>query len=248
MANYPQVPFKRHAVEPMACLRASRELVKSQYWTFFGITAVGMIIASVVPLGILMGPMMCGMYLAYFQARRGQPIEFGTLFKGFDYFGQSLIATLIHMAPILIVVLPTYLIFYISLFFLMSRGPGGQPDPDVLLPFMLVFACVWLLIMVFIMLISLLFTFTYPLIVDRGLSGVDAVKLSVAAARGNFWRLLKLYLINFGLGIIGMLFCYVGVLFLLPITMGALAMAYEQVFGLGEASPNLPPPPPPTFS
>ncbi len=242
MTNYPQVSFNRSAVRPMECLKTGWALIKPQYWLFFGITAVGMLIASVVPFGILMGPMMCGIYLAYFRARRGQPIEFGMVFKGFDYFGQSLIATLIHVVPIMVVVVPTYIIFYVGLI-MMTTG-GSQPDSSTLLGFMGVFGLVWLLIFVLILGVSVLFTFSYQLIVDRGLSGVDAVKLSAKAAMANFGRLLGLYSINAGLGIVGVLFCYVGAFFVLPITLAGIVIAYEQVFGLGEPISNLPPPPP----
>ena len=243
MANYPEIPFNRNAVEPVECLKASWALVRNQYWLFFGISAVGMLLASVVPLGILMGPMMCGIYLAYFQTRRGQPIEFGILFKGFDYFGQSLIATLIHVIPILVVVVPVYIIFYISFFVTMSQS-RGEPDPALMLSFLGVFGIFWLAIMIFVLVVSVLFTFSYPLIVDRGLPGVDAVKLSIKAAWANFWRLLGLFLLNGVLGLVGVLFCYVGVFFVLPLTFGALAIAYERVFGLGAPVSNLPPPPP----
>src|SRR6266850_7159902 len=107
------IEFRRNAVQPMECLRAGFELIKSQYWLFVGMTAVGVIIGSVVPLGILMGPMMCGIYLALFQTRRGQPIEFGTLFKGFDYFGDSLIATLLHIIPVIVIIVPAYIVFFV---------------------------------------------------------------------------------------------------------------------------------------
>jgi len=102
------IEFRRNAVEPMECLKAGWNLIRNQYWLFVGMTAVGVIVGSVVPLGILMGPMMCGLYLALFQTRRGQPIEFGILFKGFDYFGDSVIATLLHMIPVVIVFVPSY--------------------------------------------------------------------------------------------------------------------------------------------
>ncbi len=241
MTNNPQVSFNRAAVRPMECLKTGWALIKPQYWLFFGITAVGMLIASLVPFGILMGPMMCGIYLAFFQARRNQPIEFGIVFKGFDYFGQSLIASLIHIVPILIVVVPTYIIFYAAL---IMMSTSGSQDPSTMLVLMGVFGLVWLLIFILILVVSVLFTFSYPLIVDRGLSGVDAVKLSAKAAMANFGRLLGLYVINAGLTLVGILFCYVGAFFVLPITIAGLAMAYEQVFGLGEPASNLPPPPP----
>ena len=247
MESFSNISFHRKAVEPIACFKAGFELAKQQYWLMFGIGAVGILIASVVPLGILMGPMMCGIYLSYFQLYRGQPVEFGTLFKGFDYFGQSLIATLIHILPILVVFVPGYLVFYIG-FFLLMQSQGSNPDPAVMMSFLGIAGLFWLLMFLFIMVVSVLFTFAYPLIVDRGLTGVDAVKLSVKAALANFWRLLGLFLLNALVSFVGLLFCYIGALFVLPISFGALAMAYERVFGLSAAAAANVPPPPPTFN
>ena len=105
MTNNPQIPFQRGVVQPVECLKAGWNLIRNQYWLFVGLCAVGMLIGSSVPLGILMGPMMCGLYLAFFRVRRGLPIEFGTLFKGFDYFGQSVVASLLHVIPITAVVI-----------------------------------------------------------------------------------------------------------------------------------------------
>jgi len=238
------IEFRRNAVQPMECLRAGWDLIKNQYWLFVGITAVGVIIGSVVPLGILMGPMMCGLYLALFQTRRGQPIEFGTLFKGFDYFGDSVVATLIHMIPVVVIFVPSYILFYIGFFVMMTQQQGGEPNPAALLTYFGIFAVFWLFMIIILILVSVVFTFAYPLIVDRRLSGIEAVKLSVKAALGNFWGLLGLLMMTGLMGFIGVLFCYVGAFFVMPISFAAIATAYEQVFGLGEFQPNLPPPPP----
>jgi uncharacterized membrane protein len=238
------IEFRRGAVRPTECLKAGYELVRSQYWLFVGICGVGMIIASVVPLGILMGPMMCGIYLALFKQRRGQPVEFGDLFKGFDRFGESLIAALLHMIPIFVILLPTYIVFYISMFAMMAAQSGQEPAPGVLLGFFGFWGVIWIGLMVLMILISVGFTFAYPLIVDRQLGGFDAVKLSIKAARANFWSLLGLMLLSGLLAFFGILLCYVGWFLLMPITFGAIAVAYEQVFGLSEFQPNVPPPPP----
>ena len=241
-----QIEFKRNAVQPIECIKAGLNLIKSQYWLFVGITAVGLLIGSVVPLGILMGPMMCGIYLALFQTRRGQPIEFGTLFKGFDYFGDSLIATLLHLVPMIVILVPAYIIFvlfYVGFLMAMSQG-GGEPNPAALLGFFGLLVVFWLIVFVLLIVLSVVFTFAYPLIVDRRLSGLEAVKLSIRAAFANFWRLLGLLLLTGLMNFAGALFCYVGALFVLPIAFSAIAAAYEQVFGLGEFQPNLPPPPP----
>ncbi len=239
--------FRRQAVEPVECIKAGWNLIRSQYWLFVGLSVVGVLIGSVVPFGILLGPMMCGIYLALFKTRRGQPVEFNDLFKGFDYFGDSLIATLLHMVPVLVIFVPSYIVFYVGLFFLMPRN--GEPKPGALFGFFGLFAVFWLVMMVILILVSVGFTFAYPLIVDRRLSGLNAVKLSIRAGMANFWQLLGMLLLNGLLSIVGVLFCYVGVFFVLPITFAAIATAYEQVFGLaaGEAQPYLPPPPP-TFT
>ena len=53
-ASPDSIEFRRNVIKPVECLKAGHELVRSQYWLFVGIIAVGMIIAGVVPLGILM--------------------------------------------------------------------------------------------------------------------------------------------------------------------------------------------------
>jgi len=239
--------FRRKAVEPVACIKAGWNLIRNQYWLFVGIAVVGILVGSVVPFGILLGPMMCGIYLALFKTRRGQPIEFGDLFKGFDYFSDSLIATLLHLVPILVVFVPSYIVFYIALFMMMPRN--GEPDPGAMFGFFGLFAVFWLVMMVLLILVSVGFTFAYPLIVDRRLSGLNAVKLSIKAGMANFWQLLGMLLLNGLVTFVGVLFCYVGAFLVLPVTFAAIVTAYEQVFGLadGAVQPNLPPPPP-TFA
>ncbi|HEU4833432.1 MAG TPA: hypothetical protein VFS90_03415 [Pyrinomonadaceae bacterium] len=223
-------------------------MIKNQYWLFVGMTIVGILIGSAVPLGILLGPMMCGLYLTFFKARRGEPVEFAMMFKGFDYFGPSLIATLLHIVPIIAIVLPAYLLFYVSMFVSMAaaQSGGGEPDPTAFLGVMAVFGLFWIVVLVVVVVISIGFTFAYPLIVDRKLQGFDAVKLSFRAALANFWRLLGMMLLTSLMSIAGVLACYVGMFLVMPIAYAAIAKAYEQVFGLydGTDFSNMPPPPP----
>jgi len=242
----PEIPFRRGAVEPIQCIKGGWELIKDQYWLFVGIVVVGVLIGSAVPFGILLGPMMCGTYLTFFTKRRGQPIEFAMLFKGFDYFGPSLVATLLHIVPILVIVIPAYFLFYISMFVSIA-AQGDEPNPAAMFGVMAMFGLFWLVVMVVIIIISVGFTFAYPLIVDRKLNGFEAVKLSFRAALSNFWRLLGMMLLTGLMSVVGVFACYVGMLLVMPIAYAAIAVAYEQVFGLAnpnEDFSNLPPPPP----
>ena len=246
----PEIPFRRNAVEPVECIKGGWEIIKNQYWLFVGMTLIAIIIGSAVPLGILLGPMMCGLYMSFFKVRRNEPVEFGTLFKGFDYFGQSVVAALLHTIPIIAVIVPAYILFYVSMFVSMAAagaGGGNEPNPAPFFGVMAVFALFWIVVMIVIIVLTIGFTFAYPLIVDRKLGGFDAVKLSFKAAFANFWRLLGMVLLTGFLSILGLLACYVGMFFVMPIGYAAIAKAYEQVFGLSdgtEMSSNMPPPPP----
>lgn len=243
----PTIPFRRGAVEPVVCIKTGWKLIRNHYWLFFGMCLVALLLGSFVPFGILLGPLMCGIYLSLFQLRRGGRIEFGNLFKGFDYFGESVIATLIHYVPMVIIILPFYIVLYGGMFLLMPRQ-GSEPDPASLFGFLAVLFVLLLVMLVLIILISAIFTFSYPLIVDRKLPGIEAVKLSARAAMGNFGSLLGLLLLNGLINFAGLLLCFVGIYLTFPISFAAIAVAYEQVFGLGEVqAPNLPPPPP-TFT
>ena len=244
----PEIPFRRNAVEPVQCIKGGWETIKNNYWLFVGMTLVAILIGSAVPLGILLGPMMCGLYMALFKTRRGEPIEFGTLFKGFDYFGQSVVAALLHTIPIIAIVVPAYLLFYVSMFVSMAAaGSGDEPNPAAFMGVMFMFGLFWIAVMLVILFITIGFTFASPLIVDRKMQGFDAVKISFQAAFANFWRMLGMVLLNSLLSIAGLLVCYVGMFFVMPIGYAAIAKAYEQVFGLSDGmamSSNLPPPPP----
>jgi uncharacterized membrane protein len=243
----PQLVFRRNAIEPVQCIKDAWALIRDQYWLFVGMAAVGLLIGSAVPFGILVGPMMCGLYMAFFKRMRNEPFEFGLLFKGFDFFGPSVVATLLHVIPILVVVVPAYIIFYVS-FVLSIAVQGNDPNPAAALGVMAMFLIFWIVMIIVIIFISIGFTFSYPLIVDRKLQAMDAIKWSFKAAMANFWRLLVMAILTGLLAIAGMLLCYVGMFLVFPIQYAAIAIAYERVFGL--ADPNVAsdlPPPPPSF-
>ena len=227
--------FNRGVVRPIECLQTGWGLIKDRYWLFLGITAVGLMLGSVGPLGILLGPMMCGIYLCLLARMRGEMVSFELLFKGFDYFAQSVIATLIHVIPVFLMLVPVYAIFFIQFMSKMERPRGrtrGAPpvDPSELYPMFATMTVLILVVMVVAMFIGAFLIFTYPLIVDRRLAALDALKTSIKAVLANLGGVLGLIFLNFLLSIIGMLLCYVGAFLVLPISFAALAVAYRQVF------------------
>jgi len=220
--------FLRGAVRPMECFTAGWELIKNDYWLFLGITFVGSLIGSIAPLGILLGPMMCGIYYCLFRRANGKPVKFEMLFRGFDHFVPSLIATLLMMIPMIVILLPAYIAFVVAAFATAPK-PGAQPNPSAMGTFLAAYGMFLLLIVLVSIVFHILFFFTYPLIVDRRVSGVEAVKTSLRAAWGNLGGVISVVLIDWLLSFAGSM-CCVGQIFLLPIHFAAIAVAYKAVF------------------
>jgi len=224
-----QTQFNRGSFQPVECVKEAWALIKDRYWLFFGITAVGILIGSLFAI-VLMGPMMCGIYFCLFRRMRGEQVEFGDLFRGFDYFGQSVIATLLQTIPILVIAVPFYLFMIFQIF---SSAAAGSSNGAGAASFGLFTATMGIFLLVMIALavaVTVLCMFVYPLIVDRKLSGVDALRTSITAAWANLGSLIVVALINVGLSIVGVLVCYVGAFFVLPVTITTQAVVYRKLF------------------
>jgi len=242
--NPEPVEFRRGVVAPLECIKEGWALIKDQYWLFFGISIVGILIGGVIPV-VLMGPMMVGIFLSLQARQRNQPVEFGTLFKGFDQFVNGLIVTVIKVIPIIIMLIP----YYIFLFGMMAvtMPKGHNPSPEESQRFMMSFfgfeIIFFLGVMTVSILIEIFFMLAYPLVADKRMSGLDAVKLSFRAGKANFGGILGLLLLNALFGFVGVLCCIIGVYFYLPVSFAAQAVAYRRIFP--DTGSNLPSPPPP---
>jgi len=239
------IQFRTGVIKPVECVKEGWALIKDQYWLFLGIVFVGIFVGGAVPL-VLIGPMMVGIYMCFFQRMRGEPVDFGLLFRGFDHFAQSLIAALIQMIPMVIIMVPAYIIMFALMITSMPRG--GRMDPDASTSFVFTFLGFELVFVVVIVVVgiavNIFFMFAFPLIADRGLSGLEAIKLSIKAGKANFGGILSLLLLNFAIGILGVLACYIGVFFIMPISLASYAVAYRRVFPALSQNFASPPPPP----
>ncbi len=218
---------RKVSLAPIALYKRSYALMGEQYWLFVGITLVGILLGSLVPFGILMGPMMVGIYLCFADRERGKQVEFGTLFKGFDHFANSFIAVLIIMVVSFLVMIPILIVMTVLIITVLQSDGGNQVSPLVF-PVLLLS---YLVILIAIFLIQLPFLFTFQLIADRGLTGPQAVGMSFKALQKNFGGCIFLSIVIGLLSILASLACYVPVFFLMPITMGVLFLAYRDIFG-----------------
>ncbi len=226
--------FRTGAIRPSECLRGGWRLVRDRYWLFVGITVVGLLVGSLAPLGIFMGPMVCGIYACLLARMRGEEVSFRMLFGGFQHFVQSFVATLIQIVPMMAPMVPVNLLLaLLALRNLMEKLPEPYPQLAAMLgptEMAIVVAGATVVIFVLSVLFGTFFMFSYPLIVDRGLSGWQAVKLSARASRASFGGAATLMATTTLVSLAGSLACYVGGLLVIPITLAAWAVAYRSVF------------------
>jgi uncharacterized membrane protein len=235
--------FQRRAVSPWTCLGEGWRLIRDEYWLFLGMAFV-VFIASESTMGMLLGPAICGIHLCLLRRERDLPVRFEMLFDGFNYFVQSLIATLIIMVPTVLLFILAYFATYMMMFgglFIMvaemppPQGPGAPPppnlpDPEIGIILLCAGSVIMLACIVIVAIIQTLTIFVYPLIVDKELTGFEAVKLSCRAALGNRGGIFGLLLLRLLIDLVASLFCCVGPILVMPLDLAMVAIAYRQVF------------------
>lgn len=81
------------------------------------------------------------------------------------------------------------------------------------------------------MILGVIWTFTWPLLMDKRLDFWPAMELSRKVLWPNFWGMFGLLLLGMLVAVAGVLCCYVGIFVAIPVIIGAQAYAYEDFFG-----------------
>jgi hypothetical protein len=215
--------FQTGVIHPAECYREAWDLIKSEYWMFFAITIVGLLLGSIIPL-VIIGPMICGIYLCFFRKIEGQQTQFEILFKGFDYFLPALLLTLVVTVPVLIFML----LVYVPMVFAIIAGQ--RMSQEELIATFIAIGIVDVIFAVIMVCFHTLLMFSFPLIVDRKLSVWQSVKTSAKAVWSNLAGVAGLFGIGFLLAIAGYLALCIGIYLLLPLIFAANVVAYRKVF------------------
>lgn len=220
--------IRKVPIDPIGTLKRGKELLGEQYWLFLVITWLAVIIGSMVPFGIVLGPLMVGVYLCMKEREQGKQVELGTMFNGFDRFIDALIAMLLQMAISFVLMIPVAIIVGIGVAILTAVGGNGNEMATGI-------GIVGILILVPVILIVALLAylpsvFCFQLIADRGVTGLQAITLSFKAAWKNLVGLIVFQIV---VGIISALLsilCFVPVIFFFPIVMAAAFVLYRDIF------------------
>jgi hypothetical protein len=231
------IEIKTGVIRPVECMKEGWEVIKQDYWLFFAITLVGLLIGG-ASLYILVGAMISGIFYCYLQKIDGNPVLFDGLWKGFQWWVPGLIATIVIMVPMIIV----YGLIYIP--FIAAAVMGSKLSQEEMLGLLFGAFAVDFFFIIFMVCFHTLLMFTFPLIVDRNLGVFDAMKTSAKAVWKNLGGIAGLYGVAFVLSLAGALACGVGTYFVIPIIMAGTTVAYRKIF----PKPNeFHQPPPPNF-
>jgi hypothetical protein len=224
-------------VDAMGYVRSSYELYKANFGALFIATLVVLAIIGAsgsIPGGFLLtGIMHAGLYWFFLKWIRGSKVELGEVFAGFQRQpGQLILAGLVMgivpMIAIFIVGLPFWIPFFAGIIGSASTGT----DPGNLLAHLGWLGCLGMGIGCLVAFaLYVLWMFAYPLIIDKGLKFWPAMELSRKVVMKSFFGYLWLNILCGLIAIAGLLACIVGVIFVAPVCAGAIAYAYEDVFG-----------------
>ncbi len=215
--------FNVGVIKPVECLKEAWELIKPQYWILFAVTIIGVMIGGMT-MYILLGVMMCGIYLCYLQAIDGQRVEIETLFKNFKLFLPSLLLVIVMIVPAIIVIA----VIYVPL--LIAAIMGSKLSQAELMTLLFGSFAIEIVVAIIMVCLHTLLMFAFPLIVDRNLSSLQAMKLSAKAVWKNLGGVTGIWVLMFLLNLAGMLVFCVGIYFTIPLLLATQLVAYRKVF------------------
>lgn len=183
------------------------DLYKQNIGTLILAGLIAVVLGSVT-VGILAGPMLAGILLitlGLFDNAQPKP-EFTTVFRGFDFFLNSLLFILVWGVAL----------------FILSFILGVIP-------------CIGQIVSVFAVLAAqALLIFGLFLIVDQHMDFWPASRASFDMIKTNFWPFLGFSIVASIIGSIGAIAFGIGLAVTLPIQACILTVAYRDVFGRAE--------------
>ncbi|HEV7645233.1 MAG TPA: hypothetical protein VGO50_14915 [Pyrinomonadaceae bacterium] len=230
------VPFNSGAIRAGECISNGWNLIKDNYWLFLGIVLLGAVIAGCIPCISLffIGPVAVGIYLCLFTQMRGQPVEFGMMFKGFEKFVPAMVLGLIEAIPGILVQVIRFGAEMGN--YGLKRGRGfdffAQSDDMALAGGLIIIAIIaGVGFLLFAIAWQITFKFALPILTDNGDLGIgEIIKLSARAGWSNIGGIIVLVILQTVVVLIGALALCIGIFFVIPLIWASNAIAYRMVF------------------
>lgn len=249
------IQFQAGVIDAGGCVSNGWNLVKQNYGMYFGVAIVAMILGGCIPCVslFLVGPVLGGVYFIYLRQMRGEPVEFGMMFKGFEKFVPLMVIGIIQSIPEIIGQILRITVDVGRLGLTGGRNRDFQffqrSDPDFAIAtgLLIIVALIAFVVVILALVWRLLLFFAIPLAMEHDLGAIDAIKLSIKAATSNVGGLIVLFIFEFLIMLLGFIAACIGFFFVMPVIYAASIFAYRQVFPLIEQNFNMAPPPPTAY-
>lgn len=212
----------------IGCIERSFELWKANFLPLVGVTFVVFLLAGAlgaIPVlgaianAVLNGVFYGGLYYYYLGKMRGEPREFSDAFAGFSKaFGPLSLASVLMV--ILAAVAACVLIVPWVVFLIMAGQQWQQHLGLILGLFVFMLPIIYL---------STSWTFTFALVIDQRLSPWTAMEVSRRVITKQWFRMFFTLLLAGILALLGLVGLIIGVVFTLPLAVGAVLYAYEDL-------------------
>ena len=199
--------------------------------------STGFKIALSAVTAVVLGPLAGGVNLVYLKTLRGQPAQVSDMFAGFQAsFSQLFLGNLVVTLVTGLCMVPYTYVNAKNLEPLLAQMQKVQPtEVQNLLP-QIMNALVSSLPLLFICLIPVTYltvnwVFTQALIIDKEMDFGTAMRTSWNRVHKHWWQVFGLVVITGLLILVGGLACCVGLVLTGPVSLAALMIGYETIFG-----------------
>jgi len=220
-------------LDPFSCLSRSFELWKANLLPLVGVTLLIMLVqfaVGMIPLlGTLSGLFLNGvfyggLYYYYLGHMRGEPRQLGDAFAGFSKaFVPLMIASLLVALLTVMVILPFLGPFLYAIGKAAMAGGGAAPEFSPLI------VAGFILGMLVVVYLSISWMFTFPLVMDKGLGPWTAMEVSRRVISAQWFRMFFVLILACLVILLGVLALIVGLFFAIPLGIGAMLYAYEDL-------------------
>lgn len=202
------------------------QMVKDNAGLFVGFTLLTLIInsiAGIVPFGAIAvsTPLAAGFFLAANKLNKGDQLDLSDFFKGFEYFGQLVVYTVLLVLLFAALAIPVGLFIFTMIAF----DFGGEGA------FFLVFMF-GLAVFMGAAYMAISFMWAPHLIVFANKKAWESMEISHRIIKKDFWNFAGFGLLLGLINLAGLLCFGLGLLFTIPASACALYLAFEDVTDL----------------
>ena len=230
------------------CVSRGWELLKNNFGVLFVAALIynliegGIALFGIIPIigplfslanMLVVGPLMGGLFYVFLQTIRGRPASAGDVFMGFrKAFAQLFLGYLVPALLAGLCLIPAGIVAAIFILPIISAHTPANPSTEVLV----IIGAAVLICLLAVCFLTINWVFALPLIMDKQMDFWTAMKTSWKMVRKHWWQVFGLMVLVGLLNVAGMLACCVGLLFTMPIGLGAWMYAYETIFSPPKSS------------